>query len=319
MSKAIFFLKCTIISLLAAIPMAMQGVFEDSEVYYQQALNIWVSGLDDALSTLVIQTGKLEWGFQFILFLEKPFVDGEFSFILLNVILVNLCVIHMASMIANKSGGRLSIYAIVCIVSSYFVLSNTLYVWRTIYAIYFLFLGINARTIILSVILILLSISFHYTAAIFYFLYLAAKRMPDNKVFIFILAFLASLILFLCISYIPFLDGFVSAGGTDVFLSSEGALWKRLIIGVFLLVCLMCYSPENDNNDLYKFSVILCSMSIFLSFNYQLSWRIFVPAALFGICLLINHRKNALLNLLLFCSCLPSIRIFYLLSTGEFK
>ncbi|AYH23961.1 hypothetical protein [Pectobacterium parmentieri] len=321
MSKAIFFFKCTIISLLAAIPMAMQGLFEDSEIYYQQAMKVWDGGLADALSSLVIQTGKLEWGFQVILFLEKPFVGDEFSFILINFVLINLCILHMASIIGNKTGLNLNIYAIICIVSSYFVLSNTLYFWRTIYAIYFLFLGVNNRSIIWTVLLIGLSISFHYTAAIFYILYLAAKRMPDGKFFIVKISFLTSFILFLSITYIPFLDSFVSVGGggAEVFLSTEGELWKRLVIGVFLLICLMCYKPENENKNLYKFSVFLCCISIFLSFNYQLSSRTFVPAALVGMCLLINTRGNIILNVLLLVSCLPSIRIFYLLSTGVFK
>ncbi|EFK3856989.1 O55 family O-antigen polymerase, partial [Escherichia coli] len=111
-------------------------------------------------------------------------------------------------------------------------------------------------------------------------------------------------------------------GELSLFMSQDNEALKRLIIsGTFLFLLLMINLESETNNwVLYKLSLFFCILSIFLCDNWQLSWRVFVPAAILGTAIILSNikKKDSVVLLGITLSIIPTFRlIFNLLILGH--
>ncbi|EAB9864496.1 polymerase, partial [Salmonella enterica subsp. salamae] len=101
--KSIFVFLGLLCSILLALPLAMQGGFDDSLVYYSQADYIWSYGLYDGLRAIYIQTNKFEPAMGLLFFIEGFIVTEKFYFLLLNLTLVNFITVLIYIKINEQS------------------------------------------------------------------------------------------------------------------------------------------------------------------------------------------------------------------------
>ncbi|EEA7926316.1 hypothetical protein AIH50_000001 [Salmonella enterica subsp. enterica] len=130
-----------------------------------------------------------------------------------------------------------------------------------------------------------------------------------------IYALLISLFISNILDFLSYFSFFVSGGELTIFLDKSSDSVKRIIIGVSFLIILIMVKVDKKSYtwNLYKLSLFFCILSIALYQNWQLSWRVFVPAATLGsVIVLANIRKDNIIPFLgMILSAIPTIRIIY--------
>ncbi|MIY24163.1 polymerase, partial [Salmonella enterica subsp. enterica] len=130
-----------------------------------------------------------------------------------------------------------------------------------------------------------------------------------------IYALLISLFISNILNFLSYFSFFVSGGELTIFLDKSSDSVKRIIIGVSFLIILIMVKVDKKSYtwNLYKLSLFFCILSIALYQNWQLSWRVFVPAATLGsVIVLANIRKDNIIPFLgMILSAIPTIRIIY--------
>ncbi|EGA8267392.1 polymerase, partial [Salmonella enterica] len=128
-------------------------------------------------------------------------------------------------------------------------------------------------------------------------------------------AFLFSLFISNALNFLSYFSFFVSGGQLAIFLDKGSDSIKRIIIGVSFLIILIMVKVDKKSYSwsLYKLSLFFCILSIALYQNWQLSWRIFVPAATLGSAIVLaNIRKDNIIPFLgVVLSTIPTMRIIY--------
>lgn len=312
-------LKFILVCLIASIPLAIQGGFADSDVYYEQAIYTWTNGLLGGGWGVFQQTGKLEFGMQFLFYIEGLVCQDKTFFLIANFILVNLCLYSLLLKCSEISTVKVTSVTIFILIFTYYTYSNTLYVWRTVFALYFFFTCIHAKMVKDKFIFFVLSVTFHYTALLFYVAYYVAKYLPDKKTSSIFYVVVGTVSGYLCIAYLPFIKYFVSGGNSDIFLEAQGEYLKRFIINVsFLFILFSSYINSYDvkKKNLFKMCILLCSLSVAFSMNWQLSWRLFAPAALLGVPLILSSNYKNIPYYMMFLSVFPTLKLMGLLIQG---
>ncbi|EAA2984910.1 polymerase, partial [Salmonella enterica subsp. diarizonae] len=161
--KSIFVFLGLLCSILLALPLAMQGGFEDSLIYYSQADYIWSYGLYDGLRAIYIQTNKFEPAMGLLFFIEGFIVTEKFYFLLLNLALVNFITVLIYIKINEESNASISFIYAILLLSTYYIFSNNIYVWRTIISLYFFILFVFSNSKSCKVIFFSLGFLFHYS------------------------------------------------------------------------------------------------------------------------------------------------------------
>ncbi|MBC6500479.1 polymerase [Citrobacter freundii] len=304
-----------LLSLLCSLPLAIQGGFDDSLVYYEQAIYIWNNGLLDGLSAIYYQTNKFEVGMGLLFHLQVFFGEGRFVFILLNLALVNFLSILIYLKINNEVRISPSLLCASLMLMSYYVFSNNIYVWRSIICLYFLVLMIYSKTKCKKTIFIVLGLLFHYSFILFLCVYYFCRLNKTSKFKFVIISIIISFIISKFLYWMSYASFFVSGGELSLFMSQDNDALKRLIIsGTFLFLLLMINLESETNNwVLYKLSLFFCILSILLCDNWQLSWRVFVPAAILGTAIILSNikRKDGLVLLGVTLSIIPTFRLIY--------
>jgi len=121
------------------------------------------------------------------------------------------------------------------------------------------------------------------------------------------------------LNYLPFIKYFVSGGDEAIFLEPQGEYIKRFIINVSFLLVLLITKVDHFsqvNKNLFKMCILLCALSVVFSMNWQLSWRLFAPAALIGMPLVLAHNKKNYAYYIIALSILPSLKLMILLLQG---
>ncbi|CAM7212230.1 EpsG family protein [Citrobacter sedlakii] len=312
-------IKFFIISLISIIPLAMQGGFADSQVYYEQAVYTWANGLKEGILGVYEQTGKLEFGMQILFYFEGVFSQNKIYFIIVNCMIVNFCLYSILLKSHDSNNIVIKSTTLFLLFFSYFIYSNTLYVWRTVLALYFFYLCIRSSEKNKRVFFLIVSVTFHYTAVLFALLYYIARYLPNKKLNNILLVFVIIIFSYIIINNFSVIKYFVSGGNETIFLQPEGEYIKRLIINFSFLIVLLLTSTQNfDRNmfNLFKMCILLCALSIVFFNNWQLSWRLFAPSALLGIPLILAYNKNNYAVIIIAASILPSIKLMALLLQG---
>ncbi|EJS3276765.1 polymerase [Salmonella enterica] len=313
--KSIFVFLGLLCSILLALPLAMQGGFEDSLIYYSQADYIWSYGLYDGLRAIYIQTNKFEPAIGLLFFIEGFLVTEKFYFLLLNLTLVNFITVLIYVKINEESNTSISFIYAILLLSTYYIFSNNIYVWRTIISLYFFILFVFSESKSCKVIFFSLGFLFHYSFLLFYFCYIICKFNKSSLKFFLIYAFLFSLFISNALNFLSYFSFFVSGGELTIFLDKGSDSIKRIIIGVSFLIILIMVKVDKKSYSwsLYKLSLFFCILSIALYQNWQLSWRIFVPAATLGSAIVLaNIRKDNIIPFLgVVLSTIPTMRIIY--------
>ncbi|EDV0459455.1 polymerase, partial [Salmonella enterica subsp. enterica] len=144
--KSVFAFLGLLCSLFFALPLAMQGGFDDSLVYYSQADYIWSYGLYDGLRAIYIQTNKFEPAMGLLFFIEGFIVTGKFYFLLVNLALVNFITVLIYIKINEQSNASINFIYAILLLSTYYIFSNNIYVWRTIISLYFFVLFVFSKS-----------------------------------------------------------------------------------------------------------------------------------------------------------------------------
>lgn len=323
-----YFMLCFILSAATAFPLAIFGGMADSLLYFGQAQLLWDDGLLDGMIAIIGQTGKFELVLPILFYLEKPLNLQEFGFVLLNGTLVNLAVAHTATILSKRlSNKSTSAYSMFAILFSYLIYSNTLYIWRSIFAIYLLILAITNSKTTSKVVFLVLGCLMHLSTIIFYGIYLLCtlRFTPKNKAIFFLFSTIIAAAINIGFQHMQFLNAFVSTeGGMEVFTGTQGNIAIRIIINLYLIFLAAIYTQNLDDKVelfLWRFCTILAISSTAMADNWHLSWRIAAPAMIILPCLILSsaqQKRNQLAKLAIYLSILPSIRLIYLFFTGEF-
>ncbi|HCZ3600944.1 TPA: O55 family O-antigen polymerase, partial [Escherichia coli] len=280
------------------------------------------NGLLEGLSSIYHQTNKFEIGMGLFFYLQGFLGEGRFVFILLNLFLVNFLAVLIYLKINDEVRISPSLLCVTLMLMSYYVFSNNIYVWRSIICLYFLVLMIYSKTKYKKIIFIGLGLLFHYTFILFLCVYYFCRVNKIGKFKFVIVSIIISFIISNFLYWMSYASLFVSGGELSLFMSQDNEALKRLIIsGTFLFLLLMINLESETNNwVLYKLSLFFCILSIFLCDNWQLSWRVFVPAAILGTAIILSNikKKDSVVLLGITLSIIPTFRlIFNLLILGH--
>ncbi|MCP1289061.1 MULTISPECIES: EpsG family protein [Chromobacterium] len=315
------FLLVIFLVAIVSLPMAFNGVFADSDIYYSQSQLLWTMGLRDGIEYIFFRTGKVEIGFLIVLYLEQYIANSEFIFIFINCLISNILFFQLYIKLSETSS--ITFKKAFILFFCYFSFSNAMYVWRTIISVYFLVLSIKSNSKLLSILFLAIAFSFHYSAIIFVSIYLLSTFLPNKKTLTVLFAIFLSLSFFFTESILQSFDFVMSAQSAEIYTEANNDQWKRIFIGLYLLfVILLCdWNSSNFKHiHLFKFCAILSILSVFASSNYQLSWRIHAPVEIIAPCLVLaTQRSNRNSILLLALSTIPTFRLMFLLFTGHFE
>jgi hypothetical protein len=315
------------LSFIVSLPMFVNGGFADSSCYYNQALGIWNHGFISGFKLVFEQTGKFEPFIYFVFYLEGFFIHNEKAFILLNVFLCNLLILNIFYLFVTDENKRYKYIYFFLSIASYFIFSNTMYVWRNIYSIFFLILAIKSDSKKYCLLFFIAAILSNKSAILFIMIYwFCSNTLVFNRTKFILFSILSSIIVYYSIGHISFLSDFVSGGNLNTFLSSNGGdSYQRVIINgyVFAVLLLTVFYKNKKNESIWRFLFLTLCISTCLYFNFQLMWRISVPAMILAPLMIVISENRVSSNkkigiLLLFLSLIPSIRISYMLFNHYF-
>lgn len=314
-----------LLALSISVAFSIQGGFQDSLVYYEQFTIIKRVGLYESISLITEHTGKLEPGMILVFFIQSFFIDSLNSFLIVNLLIINLLLVGLYFSYNNSTNGsnRFSYVAITILLLSYYTFSNYIYIWRSIYAFYFIgiyYLSINKRY---SFVYLIISCLFHFSSIAYILIFFMVRTLNLSKLSVVGLSLLISLFIILLLILIPETVTLLTSGnGQGIFVTLDNEVYviiRRLVISLYLVFILLIYTPPVQLKQLYNLVLTLSILSIIFVFNAQLSWRVLAPAAVLGTVLLVNTpRYKSIIYLLLVFSIIPSLRIIYLLSIGQF-
>lgn len=310
------------VSALMSLPMTIYGTFQDSAVYYEHANIMWDYGVINGIKNIILTTGKFEPFTPFIFYIQGGVSKNETFFLFLNLFLCNFIILYMYNKIIRDTSVKIGILFFLLISSSYFVFSNVMYVWRSIYAVFFMFLFVLSKGSIKRSIFFILSILSHKSVILFYLMFFVTKmiKSTNRKTFLFF-SLLTVLIMHLVIKNMSFLSLFVAGGNLDVFLSSSGDTWIRIIVNLFAIFVLMLSSYSDIRFELlWRFAMLGLFLSTAFYFNWQLMSRVALPALLLTpfLVLISNGRYKKYAIICLSCSIFPTLRLIFLFISGGF-
>lgn len=326
------------ISLLMAFPQAKFGLFQDSYIYYSQSTDLWNIGYLLGIQDIFSQTHKIEILFPLILYIEQYFLHffgfisidntNKFYFILVNVGIVNFLSLYLILKLNIKIKYKsLMVLYFIIFLSSYYIYNNNVYVWRSIYAILFLYFSILAENKKIKIFYMIIGILFHNSIIIFYILYFLSSliiKISKNRGLFLIIVFIIGMvtiglykvILTYFIGY--FTVSTLSFSNLDMSLSYIAI--KRIVVNLYFIILLLMIpkSQYSKYRYIYFFCLFLSIISMMSFFNWQSSSRIFIPAELMGSILLLFVNRNVFIKILFSLSCLPGILFYYSLLTHNF-
>ena len=316
------------------IALGNYGVFQDTAVYYDLYKNINQYGVYQTAIDFSGLTKKNE-PILLILFYIESLIGlnniNENSFLIINIVLLNTLLAFVVIKYYFSNNKLRPIYIIIFIITallSYQSFSKMLYVWRSILAFIFFIISINSNGY-KKVLWICITCFTHITFAPFIGLYLAIEKVSSEKKWclLYIMAILMPIFIIFVQVNPEFFSSFVVGGDVEVFLS-EGdghSLFSYAAIFYTTILLLMgCreyfHSPALRN--IYIFSLMTSLASLFAYNTDQLMNRIILPVFLISSFLPFMIKSNSKYILLsrigVFLSVIPSIRLIYLLYTGEF-
>ncbi|WP_404273524.1 hypothetical protein [Yersinia similis] len=314
-----------LLALFIATTFSIQGGFQDSLVYYEQFSIIKRNGLYESIDLIADHTGKLEPGMFLVFFIQSFFVESLSLFLIVNLLIINLLLVGLYFSYNNSMYGtpRFSYLAITILLLSYYTFSNYIYIWRSIYAFYFI--GMYCLSINKSrrFVFLVLSCLFHFSSIVYILLFYMIRTISLNKLSVIVLSFLMSIFIVILLVFVPESVTLLTSGnGQGIFTTVDSEVYviiRRLVISLSLVSILLVYNPPEKFRNLYNLVLTLSIISAVLVFNAQLSWRVLAPAAVLGTVLLVNTSKHkSIIYFLLVLSTIPSLRIIYLLSIGQF-
>lgn len=314
-----------LLALSISIAFSIQGGFQDSLVYYAQFTTIKKFGLYESINLIAERTGKLEPGMILVFFIQSFFINSLNSFLIVNLLIINLLLVSLYFSYNNSTNitPQFSYLAIAILLLSYYTFSNYIYIWRSIYSFYFIgiyYLSINKRY---GFFYLVISCLFHFSSVAYILILFIIRAVNLSKLSVVGLSLLMSFFIILVLILIPEIVTLLTAGnGRETFLTLDNDAYviiRRLVISLFLVFILLVYTPPVQLKQLYNFVLTLSILSIIFVFNAQLSWRVLAPAAVLGTVLLVNTSGHkSIIYFLLVLSIIPSLRIIYLLSIGQF-
>lgn len=319
-----------LICALVSIPMAVNGIWEDSAVYYEQAQFLWENGLFQGLKYVTNSTGKHEVLYLVFLWLQgflPLFFQQEFGFVVLNMMAMNFTVVSICNRFsAGRFSQRAYFYMFFAgfVVMSYYVYSNTFYIWRSVFAFYFIACFITTSSTYKKIIFFIMAFFFHYTAVLFILLWYISeygrKISLNNRFLFFLLSIVIGLSGFFLMSLAyKILSYFVVSFSSFEFDFSLSNILKRLLVNGYLVLVL--FSIRDLSNFKYPSVWYFCLFCLVLStiffLNWQISWRLAAPAMLYSISLICSVQGMTKAKLLIYLSILPGLRIIYLLLTHQ--
>lgn len=325
MNKCFYWLFSILFALLISAAFSAQGGFQDSLIYYEQFMLVKNLGVYETLNLINLQSGKFEPGIIFIFYIQSFFIDSQSSFLFINLLMINLLLVNLYFLYNEdcSDSSNLSLLALVLLLFSYYTFANYIYIWRSVYSFYFIALYCLSIKKKHHFVFLILAFIFHLSSVVYILLYLLISRLHLSKLGVISISFFISIFILMLIFSLPETVSLLTSGnGVNVFLTLDVDIYtilRRALIALLFTFILLIYSPPEKLQVLYNLILMLSILSIIFSFNAQLSWRIFSPAAILGTVLLINasHNRVVIYSLLLI-STIPSLRIIYLFSTGQF-
>lgn len=282
-------------------------------------------GVYETLNLINLQSGKFEPGIIFIFYIQSFFIDSQNYFLFINLLMINLLLVNLYFLYNEgcSDSSNLSLLALVLLLFSYYTFANYIYIWRSVYSFYFIALYCLSTKKKHHFVFLFLAFIFHFSSVVYILLYLLVSRIKLNKLGVISISFIISISILMLIFSIPETVSLLTSGdGVNVFLTLDMdtyTILRRTLIASLFTFILLIYNPPEKLRVLYNLILMLSVLSIIFSFNAQLSWRIFSPAAILGTVLLINTSHNrVIIYFLLLISTIPSLRIIYLFSTGQF-
>lgn len=304
---------------IATIPFYYLKPFQDSLIYWEQAKLVWNNGFIITISEIYSQTNKIEPFILIIFYIEGLLgLTDSGAFLFSNTLACNILVVISAIRLANSNNSRLNFYLILLILVSYPIFSNTLYIWRTIFAICFFILSITNEKFKYKTIFFIFSISSHQSIILFYFIYIILSKLSKlSKLNTLFYSSVIGFSLYFLINKFTFLSYFISAD-ISVFLKAGQDTIIRIFINIYcILILLFISSRSRIHHNLVIFSIFLLVISLFLNFNWQMMSRISAPALILTPLLALStnpgKQKQFIIYVLLFAGLIPTFRIIYLI------
>ncbi|EOT0571051.1 hypothetical protein ABM011_01780 [Morganella morganii] len=305
--------------IIATVPFYYLKPFQDSLIYWEQAKLIWSDGIITTIEEIYKQTNKVEPLILIAFYLEGLLgLTDSGQFIFSNILICNILIIISAIKILKLNNLIFKVHFVLLILISYLIISNTLYIWRSIYAICFLVLCIANDKLKYKIFFFVLSVLSHQSIILFYFIYFVLCKIPNkSKKNILAYSGVIGLSLYFTINEFMFLSYFIS-GEVSVFFSSGQDTLIRIFINIYcVLILLLIVSKNNTHYNLVNFCIFLLIISLFLNFNWQIMWRISAPALILTPILALStmpgKQKKIIIYSALFVSLMPAFRIFYLI------
>ncbi|PAV01976.1 hypothetical protein CBG25_13665 [Arsenophonus sp. ENCA] len=226
-----------LLALIIAILFSIQGGFDDSLVYYGQFIIVKKVGFYEAVYSIFSQTGKFEPGIILVFYIQSFFIDSLNSFLIVNICIINLLLASLY-FIYNKSShnnSRISYLSIAILFLSYYTFANYIYIWRSIYAFYFIGLYILfCKKNKYNFIFLVFAFFFHFSSLAYISIYFIIKNIKLSKLKVIGSSFIMSIMIFVMMFFLPeFITLFTSGDGQSVFITLDKEVYlifRRILI-----------------------------------------------------------------------------------------
>jgi hypothetical protein len=271
------------------------GKISDAKNYFEFYENILENGYINFLVAQFNSSGKLEPGIYFVYSLFPSGLEFK-KFVFLNYLIFLMILFFIFKTVLKYKDNNYIKTAFIFIVLIFFwypMYSNLLWIWRNIFAVLFLIISIFSLYKF-SRVMVLIAISFHYSALMYYlllaivrrFFYFIKKLSALNFILLHIMiGVILGLGVHIFFNYFEFLfAGFKEPGNSD-WRNFGGVNYVGGIISIYLFVLLIPFitiysriAGNKRNIYIYIYMVLLIASSFSLLFyeSHFIAHRIFV-------------------------------------------
>ena len=324
-----------LLSIFVYTEVISSGKVNDAKIYFEFYENILENGYINFLVAQFNYSGKLEPGIYFIYSLFPSGLEFK-KFVFLNYLIFLMILFFIFKAVLKYKDNSYIKTAFIFIVLIFFwypMYSNLLWVWRNVFSVLFLIISIFSLYKF-SRVMVLIAISFHYSALMYYLLLTIVRR------FVYFIKKLSALSFIL----LHIMTGVILALGLDIFFnyfdflfSSVDAVdidWRKLsdvnyvggIISIYLFVLVIPFitiysriAGNKRNLYIYTYAVLLIATSFPLLFykSHFLVHRVFIFSSFLYVPFYLLFKEYLTLRLrmvtgfLIFLGCLPTLNSMF--------